>query len=57
MDQGHIGIVFVIKNTSSINLLDTTCPLPDAYSPSYVESTWYAWWEKEVNHKLLLILY
>jgi len=25
---------------------DTTCPLPDAYSPQYVEAAWYAWWEK-----------
>ena len=26
---------------------DTTCPLPDAYSPQYVEAAWYAWWEKQ----------
>merc|ERR1712168_1084111 len=26
---------------------DTVCPLPDVYSPSYVESAWYAWWEKK----------
>jgi len=26
---------------------DTQCPLPDAYSPGYVEAAWYAWWEKE----------
>jgi len=26
---------------------DTSCPLPDAYSPRYVEAAWYAWWEKE----------
>jgi len=26
---------------------DITCVLPDAYSPSYVESAWYAWWEKK----------
>ncbi|KAI0227477.1 Valine--tRNA ligase [Lamellibrachia satsuma] len=25
---------------------DTTCPLPAAYSPRYVEAAWYAWWEK-----------
>lgn len=23
------------------------CPLPDTYSPQYVEAAWYAWWEKE----------
>ena len=22
------------------------CPLPDAYSPQYVEAAWYSWWEK-----------
>ncbi|XP_071802755.1 valine--tRNA ligase-like [Asterias amurensis] len=25
---------------------DVSGPLPDAYSPSYVEAAWYAWWEK-----------
>jgi len=25
---------------------DTSCPLPNAYSPQYVEAAWYAWWEK-----------
>lgn len=25
---------------------DTTCQLPDAYSPVYVEAAWYEWWEK-----------
>ncbi|KAL6254260.1 hypothetical protein P5V15_014875 [Pogonomyrmex californicus] len=26
---------------------DITCPMPDTYSPQYVEAAWYAWWEKE----------
>ncbi|XP_067001147.2 valine--tRNA ligase isoform X1 [Anabrus simplex] len=26
---------------------DTSCPMPDAYSPQYVEAAWYSWWEKE----------
>ena len=26
---------------------DTRCPLPDAYSPQYVEAAWYSWWEKQ----------
>jgi len=25
--------------------LDTSCPLPAAYSPKYVEAAWYSWWE------------
>jgi len=24
-----------------------SCPLPDKYSPAYVESSWYEWWEKQ----------
>lgn len=27
--------------------VDTHCPLPDAYSPKYVEAAWYSWWEKQ----------
>uniref|UniRef100_A0A667X2V9 Valine--tRNA ligase, mitochondrial n=1 Tax=Myripristis murdjan TaxID=586833 RepID=A0A667X2V9_9TELE len=26
---------------------DTTVPFPSSYSPEYVESSWYQWWEKE----------
>ncbi|MEQ2288117.1 hypothetical protein AMECASPLE_019625 [Ameca splendens] len=26
---------------------DTSLPLPSSYSPEYVESCWYQWWEKE----------
>ncbi|XP_032392086.1 valine--tRNA ligase, mitochondrial [Etheostoma spectabile] len=26
---------------------DTSSPLPSSYSPEYVESSWYQWWEKE----------
>ncbi|XP_037549531.1 valine--tRNA ligase, mitochondrial [Nematolebias whitei] len=26
---------------------DTTLPFPSSYSPEYVESCWYQWWEKE----------
>jgi len=26
---------------------DTTRPMPDAYSPLYVEAAWYDWWVKE----------
>nr|XP_057904054.1 valine--tRNA ligase, mitochondrial isoform X2 [Doryrhamphus excisus] len=26
---------------------DTTGPFPSSYSPDYVESSWYQWWEKE----------
>ncbi|XP_038047447.1 valine--tRNA ligase-like [Patiria miniata] len=26
---------------------DVSGPLPDAYSPAYVEAAWYQWWEKQ----------
>ncbi|KAK3524786.1 hypothetical protein QTP86_005463 [Hemibagrus guttatus] len=26
---------------------DTTLPLPQSYSPEYVESCWYQWWEQQ----------
>lgn len=25
---------------------DVASPMPDAYSPQYVEAAWYSWWEK-----------
>ncbi|KAA8586088.1 hypothetical protein FQN60_007657 [Etheostoma spectabile] len=28
-------------------LSNTSSPLPSSYSPEYVESSWYQWWEKE----------
>lgn len=34
-------------NTPAGEKKDITCTLPDAYSPSYVESSWYSWWEKK----------
>jgi len=34
------------SNTKPGHRKDTECPLPDGYSPNYVESAWYAWWEK-----------
>ncbi|XP_053719802.1 valine--tRNA ligase, mitochondrial isoform X1 [Synchiropus splendidus] len=32
---------------ASILDTDTSLPLPPSYSPEYVESSWYQWWEKE----------
>lgn len=26
---------------------DVTIPMPDAYSPRFVEAAWYPWWEKQ----------
>lgn len=34
-------------NTTPGTKKDISGPMPDAYSPQYVEATWYSWWEKE----------
>lgn len=34
-------------NTTPGEKKDISGPLPDAYSPQYVEAAWYNWWEKE----------
>lgn len=26
---------------------DITIPMPDAYSPQFVEAAWYPWWQKQ----------
>lgn len=26
---------------------DISLPMPDSYSPQYVEAAWYSWWEKQ----------
>ncbi|XP_014212180.1 valine--tRNA ligase isoform X1 [Copidosoma floridanum] len=33
-------------NTVPGDKKDVTCPMPEAYSPQYVEAAWYSWWEK-----------
>ncbi|KAJ9598284.1 hypothetical protein L9F63_011024 [Diploptera punctata] len=35
------------KEESPGDKKDTSCPMPDSYSPQYVEAAWYSWWEKE----------
>lgn len=35
------------QNTKPGEKKDVTCPMPDSYSPKYVEAAWYSWWEKE----------
>uniref|UniRef100_A0A3Q2YZ20 Valine--tRNA ligase n=1 Tax=Hippocampus comes TaxID=109280 RepID=A0A3Q2YZ20_HIPCM len=34
-------------STCSLCLADVVSPLPDSYSPQYVEAAWYPWWEKQ----------
>ncbi|KAI9583138.1 valine--tRNA ligase [Glossina fuscipes] len=35
------------SNTAPGEMKDIFCPLPEAYSPRYVEAQWYSWWEKQ----------
>lgn len=36
-----------LANTLPGEKKNTSDPLPDSYSPEYVEAAWYSWWEKE----------
>lgn len=33
--------------TADGEMKDISGPMPDAYSPQYVEAAWYQWWEKQ----------
>uniref|UniRef100_A0A3Q1FP25 Valine--tRNA ligase n=1 Tax=Acanthochromis polyacanthus TaxID=80966 RepID=A0A3Q1FP25_9TELE len=35
-----------VKEVSILNFY-VVSPLPDSYSPQYVEAAWYSWWEKQ----------
>lgn len=39
-------IILYDKPTLPGEKKDISGPMPDAYSPRYVEAAWYAWWEK-----------
>ncbi|CAH1989036.1 unnamed protein product [Acanthoscelides obtectus] len=45
------GPAFYDVNTPDGDKKDTLIPLPDAYSPKYVEAAWYSWWEKQTFFK------
>ncbi|XP_055372373.1 valine--tRNA ligase [Condylostylus longicornis] len=40
-------VTIYVADTAPGDKKDTTGPLPDSYSPQYVEAAWYSWWEKE----------
>ncbi|XP_053493838.1 valine--tRNA ligase, mitochondrial [Ictalurus furcatus] len=53
-DVGSVGIKWSEKEKISYTAAflpgekkDTTLPLPQSYSPEYVESCWYQWWEQQ----------
>lgn len=55
-----------VKDTKPGEKKDVSCPMPDSYSPVYVEAAWYSWWEKEgffkpeygvnISHKIITII-
>ncbi|XP_042201886.1 valine--tRNA ligase, mitochondrial [Callorhinchus milii] len=43
----HKDVLVYTQKTQPGEKKDTSGPLPAAYSPGYVEATWYPWWEKQ----------
>jgi len=44
--EERVSALYTI-NTPPGEKKDVTCPMPDAYSPQFVEAAWYSWWEKQ----------
>lgn len=41
------GTILYTIDTPAGDKKDVNCPMPDSYSPRFVEAAWYSWWEKE----------
>ncbi|XP_035274400.1 valine--tRNA ligase isoform X2 [Anguilla anguilla] len=46
-EKKELGVVTYSIPTPAGEKKDVLSPLPDAYSPQYVEAAWYPWWEKQ----------
>ncbi|XP_067830029.1 valine--tRNA ligase [Heptranchias perlo] len=46
-EKKDLGVITYDVATPAGEKKDVTCPMPDSYSPQYVEAAWYAWWEKQ----------
>ncbi|XP_019948459.2 valine--tRNA ligase [Paralichthys olivaceus] len=46
-EKKELGVITYNVPTPSGEKKDVVSPLPDAYSPQYVEAAWYPWWEKQ----------
>lgn len=44
-EKGPTTIIYEGKSTPG-EKKDLSGPMPDSYSPDYVEAAWYSWWEK-----------
>uniref|UniRef100_A0A8C7LXX7 valine--tRNA ligase n=1 Tax=Oncorhynchus mykiss TaxID=8022 RepID=A0A8C7LXX7_ONCMY len=42
-----LGVISYDVPTPPGEKKDVLSPLPDSYSPQYVEAAWYSWWEKQ----------
>ncbi|XP_057691094.1 valine--tRNA ligase [Corythoichthys intestinalis] len=46
-EKKELGVISYNIPTPSGEKKDVVSPLPDSYSPQYVEAAWYPWWEKQ----------
>uniref|UniRef100_A0A8P4KK08 Valine--tRNA ligase n=1 Tax=Dicentrarchus labrax TaxID=13489 RepID=A0A8P4KK08_DICLA len=46
-EKKELGVITYNVPTPSGDKKDVISPLPDSYSPQYVEAAWYQWWEKQ----------
>uniref|UniRef100_A0A671P093 valine--tRNA ligase n=1 Tax=Sinocyclocheilus anshuiensis TaxID=1608454 RepID=A0A671P093_9TELE len=46
-EKKELGVVTYNIPTPPGEKKDVLSPLPDSYSPQFVEASWYSWWEKQ----------
>ncbi|XP_068027310.1 LOW QUALITY PROTEIN: valine--tRNA ligase-like [Melanerpes formicivorus] len=46
-ERAQPGVISYQQPTAPGEKKDVSVPLPESYSPQYVEAAWYQWWEKE----------
>ncbi|XP_074540213.1 valine--tRNA ligase [Halichoeres trimaculatus] len=46
-EKKELGVITYNAATAPGEKKDVISPLPDSYSPQYVEAAWYPWWEKQ----------
>ncbi|XP_055486373.1 LOW QUALITY PROTEIN: valine--tRNA ligase [Leucoraja erinacea] len=46
-EKKDLGVITYDIATPPGEKKDVSCPMPDSYSPQYVEASWYSWWEKQ----------
>ncbi|KAK2844778.1 hypothetical protein Q5P01_011437 [Channa striata] len=46
-EKKDLGVITYNVQTPAGEKKDIISPLPDSYSPQYVEAAWYPWWEKQ----------